>query len=273
MAIPERAEASARPDDSSPPPLHGPLWRGDHPVWSASVGPVEVRFVGRGLGGTRAAILRRVEGREIPVAEAKQVHSDGVLAVGPRGVPGGDDLHDEQGGERSGKVEGDALWTDVPGIALSVITADCVPVLLAERGGDRIAAVHAGWRGLVAGVIPRAIEALGAPPGSLDAWIGPAIGICCYEVGEDVAAAVVGASAPRVMRETPGRPHVRPHLDLAAAARHQLERAGVEAIRGVDACTHCDPERLWSYRREGPGGGRNVAYVWRRDPETPSAGG
>ena len=263
MAIPERAEESVRADAPSTPPLDGPIWRGDHPVWAASAGPVEVRFVGRGLGGTRAAILRRVEGREIPVAEAKQVHSDGVLAVSPDGVAGGDDLydglHDERGGERSGQVEGDALWTDVPGIALSVITADCVPVLLAERGGDRIAAVHAGWRGLIAGVIPRALETLGARPESLDAWIGPAIGVCCYEVGDDVAAAVVGAAAPHVMRSTPERPH----LDLTAAARHQLETAGVEAIRTVGACTHCDPERLWSYRREGPGGGRNVAYVWR----------
>lgn len=267
MAIPARAEDASRPEGSSPPPLDGPTWHGDHPVWTASVGPVEVRFVGRGLGGTRAAILRRVEGRELPVAEAKQVHSDGVLEVGPGGI-GTDAMEDEHGGERSGQVEGDALWTDRSGIALSVISADCVPILLAERDGDRIAAVHAGWRGLVAGVIRRAIEALGAAPGSLDAWIGPAIGACCYEVGDDVAAAVVGASGSHVMvpgePDPKGGPSGRPHVDLTAAARHQLGAAGVEAVRTVDACTHCDPERLWSYRREGPGSGRNVAYVWRR---------
>lgn len=266
MVLRDSAQPASPPEPSAPPPLDGPIWRGDHPVWTASVGPVEVRFVGRGLGGTRAAILRRVEGREIPVAEAKQVHSDGVLAIDPEGVE--QDADDTRGGERSGRVEGDALWTDRPGIALSVITADCVPVLLAERDGDRIAAVHAGWRGLVAGVIARAIETLGAPPELLDAWIGPAIGTCCYEVGDDVAAAVVGATAPHVM--VPGETDAesgasgRPHLDLTAAARHQLGAAGLEAVRTVEACTHCDPERLWSYRREGPGGGRNVAYVWRR---------
>ena len=228
--------------EPSAPPLAGPDWRANHPVWSASVGPVEVRFVGRGLGGTRQAILRRVEGTEMPVSQAKQVHKDDVL----RGEPG------EVG-------EGDALWTDQPGVALSVISADCVPVLLAERGGERIAAVHAGWRGIVAGVIPRAIAVLGAAPETLDAWVGPSIGACCYEVEDDVAVAVVSATASHVMHD--GEP--RPHVDLQAAARYQLETAGVTAIRAVGECTRCEPEHLWSYRREGPGGGRNLAYVWR----------
>ena len=247
MAIPDRAPSAARSGTPVPSPVEGPVWRGDYPVWTASEGRVEVRFVGRGLGGTRSAILRRVEGEEIPVAEAKQVHSDRVLRA-TAGVVG----------------EGDALWTDRAGLALSVITADCVPVILAERDGDRIAAVHAGWRGLVAGVIPRAIQALGAPPGELDAWLGPAIGPCCYEVGDDVAAAGVGATSPGVMSDGERFAGERPHLDLSAAARHQLAAAGIGAPRVVDRCTHCDPERLWSYRREGPGGGRNVAYVWRR---------
>lgn len=253
MAIRERADPTSlsqpRETSSIPLSIKGPVWCGNHPVWTASKGDLQIRFVGRGLGGTRPAILRRVEGEELPVAQAKQVHSDTVLSTRA--------LESVEVGE------GDALWTDRRGLVLSVITADCVPILLAEEGGDRIAAVHAGWRGIVSGVVPRTIEALGAARGSLEAWIGPSIGVCCYEVGEDVAAAVVGATSSRVMQTGEGTGE-RPHLDLAAAARHQLAEAGVESMHTVAACTHCDPERLWSYRREGSGVGRNLAYVWRR---------
>ena len=227
-------------------PVGGPSSEGSHPVWQASIGAVEVRFVGKGLGGTRTAILRQVEGRELPVAQAKQIHSDRVLAARP-GYAG----------------RGDALWTDQAGLALSVITADCVPLLLAAPGHGRVAAVHAGWRGIVAGVVERVVDALGVPPNELDAWIGPAIGVCCYEVGEDVAERVVEATGPEVV--APGRrlgPGRRPHLDLPGAARHQLTRAGVPAPRVVVRCTRCDGDRLWSYRREGRGAGRNVAYIW-----------
>lgn len=226
--------------------MAGPHPAGGHPVWAASGGAVEVRFVGRGAGGTRAEILARAEGRTLPVAQAKQVHAERVLAA-----------HDGFVGE------GDALWTDRPGLALSVITADCVPLLLAARDGGRIAAVHAGWRGIVAGVVERTLDALGVPADELDAWIGPAIGVCCYEVSEEVAQRVAAASGPGVLAPGdllgPGR---RPHLDLPGAVRHQLVRAGVAPPRVVVRCTRCDGERLWSYRREGAGGGRNVAYVW-----------
>lgn len=224
------------------PPVAEPVWRGGYPVWEAAAGGVEVRFVGRGLGGTRTAIFERAAGRELPVAQAKQVHSDRVLAA-REGFCG----------------RGDALWTGQPGLALSVITADCVPLLLA--GGGRAAAVHAGWRGVVAGVVERAVAALGVAPGELAAWIGPAIGVCCYEVGEEVAERVAAASQPGVVAPGAGRGG-RPHLDLAGAVRHQLVHAGVPEPRIVLRCTRCDPERLWSYRREGDGVGRNIAYVW-----------
>lgn len=241
MVISEPAAVAAPPSTS---PIEGPVWQGNHPIWSASTSTVEVRFVGRGLGGTRAAILRRVEGRELPVAQAKQVHSDRVLAA------------------QEGDVgEGDALWTDRRDLALSVITADCVPLVLAPRDGGRIAAVHAGWRGIVAGIVPRTIEALETAPEELEAWIGPSIGVCCYEVGDEVAAAVADASSSLIVT-THGAE--RPHVDLVGAVRHQLDVAGVAMPRMVRRCTHCDPERLWSYRREGAGGGRNVTYVWRR---------
>lgn len=234
----------------APTEVAGPGFQGHHPVWKTSGGGVESRFVGRGLGGTRTAILRQVEGRELRVAQAKQIHSERVLAARP-GYVG----------------RGDALWTDRPGLALSVITADCVPVLLAAPDRRRIAAVHAGWRGITAGVIERAVEALAAPPDEIEAWIGPAIGVCCYEVGEDVAEQVVAATGPAVVAPPPlqgpdGTAGGRPHLDLPGAARHQLVRAGVPEPRVVIRCTRCDDENLWSYRREGSGVGRNVAYVW-----------
>jgi len=229
----------------------------EYPSWSDREGCVEVRFVGRGSERSREATLAAVEPGAPPVAALRQVHSARVVEVDTGGPAG----------------EGDALVTTRPGLALSVITADCVPVLMAlganERGGA-VAAVHAGWRGVVAGVVPAALlrlrEAVGKtragerPP---LAWIGPAIGACCYEVGADVAASVVGSSGVEVAR--PG-PAGKPHLDVARAVELQLRREGVEEVRRFGPCTRCHPELLWSYRREGAKAGRNIAYVWIRDP-------
>jgi YfiH family protein len=139
------------------------------------------------------------------------------------------------------------------------VTADCVPVLLG--GGSRIAAVHAGWRGIAAGIVGAALTRLGVPGRELIAWLGPAIGACCYEVGDEVAREVAAASGSAVVADGP---RGRPHLDLAAAVAAQLRRGGVEQLRTVDRCTRCDDGRLWSYRREGPEAGRNVAFVWLR---------
>lgn len=203
-----------------------------HWVWSDRKGDVEVRFTGRGPAGGRDEILARVEPEAPPVAWAKQIHSATVLPAHP-GHCG----------------EGDALFGDAPDLALSVVTADCVPVLLAGPNG--LAAVHAGWRGLVGGVIPAALEKLG---GAETAWIGPTIGPCCYEVGEEVA--------EQFPAEAVVRGGSKPHLDLVAAALLQLQ--GVEDVRRVGICTRCAADELYSYRREGKGVGRNVAFIWRR---------
>jgi YfiH family protein len=212
---------------------------GPYPCWRGGRGDIEARFVGRGPAADREAILEAIGAPGLAVAWTRQVHG----ATLREGRPGG-------------CGEGDALSTDESGLALSISTADCVPVLLAAP--RRIAAVHAGWRGLVARVLAPAVAALG-DPGSIHAWIGPAIGQCCYEVGDEVAAAVVAASTPEIAR--PG-PRGRPLLDLAAAARAQLEAAGVSSIELIVSCTQCDP-RWWSYRRDGKGAGRNLALVWR----------
>jgi YfiH family protein len=221
--------------------IEGPFQEGGHWVWRARQGDVEVRFAGRGPTGEREDVLNRIEAQAPPVAWAKQIHS----AIALPAQPG-----------RCG--EGDAVYGGAPDLALSVVTADCVPVLLAGPDG-RLAAVHAGWRGLMGGVIAETLKAAGGGPG-WTAWIGPSIGPCCYEVGEEVAEQVAGASGPEVVIANPGS---KPHLDLVAAARRQLTDAGVAEIHSVAACTRCDSERLYSYRREGKGAGRNIAFLWR----------
>jgi YfiH family protein len=218
---------------------------------------VAVRFTGRGAvpRPPRREVLAALEprwdeGEKKPpeVAWAEQIHSARVLEASA-GSCG----------------EGDALVADRPGLALSVVTADCVPVLLAscDRGGP-IAAVHAGWRGIAAEIVARTLDRLAVPAASLVAWIGPAIGPCCYEVGPDVAERVARVSTPDAVRPSPDSAAVpgNPHLDLRRAVRAQLEAAGVEDVRSVECCTRCHPRELWSYRREGERAGRNYSFVW-----------
>jgi YfiH family protein len=153
------------------------------------------------------------------------------------------------------------LVTVAVGLALSVITADCVPVLLATAEGH-LAAIHAGWRGIAGGIVPVAARELPRDGQQVRAWIGPAIGPCCYEVEGDVARAVAEASSAEAVVPGAGRDG-RPHLDLRLAVRHQLEREGFPSPRRLGPCTRCHPEWLHSYRGSGPAAGRNVAFIWR----------
>jgi polyphenol oxidase len=219
--------------------------RGEHTVWrdhwtQGAGRSVQVRFVGNGGAAERGAILQTLEPAAPPVAWAKQIHSG-------RHLPG----------EEGFCGEGDALITDRTDLALTVITADCVPILVA--GETHLAAIHAGWRGIVARIAENTVTALPEAPDRLTAWIGPSIGACCYEVDDDVAARVVAASTPAIA--TPG-PAGKPHLDLIAAVAHQLTDLGITEIRQVERCTRCHPAELASYRREGRGAGRNLAVVW-----------
>jgi len=218
---------------------------------------VEVRFVGRGPVARPAheELLEALEPEPPRVAWAKQIHSARVLAAASPGDCG----------------EGDALVSTQTGLALAVVTADCVPILLAshEPGGP-IAAVHAGWRGIAAGIVAATLARMEdtwqAPAPALTAWIGPAIGPCCYEVGEEVAERVARAAAdPRVIRPNPDPARPNPHLDLHEAVRSQLAQAGVSDVRTVELCTRCHPAEVWSYRREGQRAGRNFGFLWIRD--------
>ncbi len=231
--------------------ITGPQLAGGHWVWRSRQGPVHVVFAGRGPAHERDEVLHRVA-RDAPadLAWARQIHSAVVLPA-----------------QAGGCGEGDALWTDRVGLALSVITADCVPVVLAGPGG--IAAVHAGWRGLVNGVIPATLCELSGDLSEWTAWIGPAIGACCYEVGEEVASQVVAVSDPAVA--VPG-PSDKPHLDLPGVARRQLEAAGVGKIVWLVRCTQCDAKTLSSYRRNGKRAGRNIAFIWRAPEASASPG-
>ena len=147
------------------------------------------------------------------------------------------------------------------GRVLAVLTADCLPVVFASRDGAAIGIAHAGWRGLAAGVLERTIAALGVPPGDLVAWLGPAIGPAAFEVGAEVRAAFVAVAAEDAVAFVPNA-RGRWQADLGALARLRLARAGLDAITASGLCTHADPDRFYSHRRD-PAAGRQATLVWR----------
>ncbi|MEE2778314.1 MAG: peptidoglycan editing factor PgeF [Acidobacteriota bacterium] len=214
--------------------------REGHWCWPAVARCAELRFYGRATFGEESAIETDLRNAGLAIAYLRQKHTARVVSVAAAGDAGA----------------ADALITTRPGLALRIATADCVPILLVGEGV--VAAVHAGWRGIAADIVGRTLDQW--PDKALPrAVIGPAIGPCCYEVGDDVARDVADASTPQVVVEGPSD---QPHLDLHRAVMDQLARAGVDRIDSVPACTRCEPERLWSYRREGPRAGRNLAFVW-----------
>jgi YfiH family protein len=157
-----------------------------------------------------------------------------------------------EAGERG--REGDGLWTDEPGVPMLKVTADCLPIALARRNGEKpaLALLHAGRLGLLQGIVEAGVAALG---GRLAAVIGPGIGPCCYEVGEDIADTYRTRFGAEALR---GR-----NLDLWTVAEHVLRAAGVESVERLDLCTACDPVRFFSHRRDGPITGRQgvIGYV------------
>ncbi len=157
-------------------------------------------------------------------------------------------------------IAADGAWTDQPGQVAVVLCADCLPVLLADRKGSVVAAVHAGWRGLAAGVLEQAVAALPVSAGELSAWIGPGIGQDSFEVGAEVIEALdAGGSIPSGAAR--GNQRGRFQLDLKATARARLARAGVDDIADAGQCTHTDEDRFFSHRRDGTTG-RMAALIW-----------
>jgi YfiH family protein len=209
------------------------------PGWEAFVGLIAA-FGTRDAAPPATITVRQVHGRAVAVCD--------------RLSPG-----------EHADVHADALVATEPGVLVAVKTADCVPVLLTSpRRAERwTAAVHAGWRGAAHGVIEAAVRdaaSRGLDPTTLHAAVGPSIGPCCYEVGEDVASNFRRLDLPVVA----GR--AKPHLDLASIARELLARAGLGRANIVVCapCTRCHPERYHSYRVAGPGAGRQLSWIgWR----------
>ena len=171
------------------------------------------------------------------MASMKQIHSAVALVAGEPGCIG----------------EGDALLTGEPGVAVSVRTADCFPILLADPKTHTVAAIHAGWRGTVSGVVRTSLDRMrsefGTDPENIYAAIGPGIGACCYEVGIEVARQFGKAEAGT--------------LDLAVENRNQLIAAGLkpDKIEQVGGCTFCQPAQFFSWRRDHDAAGRMVSFI------------
>ena len=177
-----------------------------------------------------------------------QVHGNRVVKLGS------DDF-------AAGEPAADAVIGDQPGDLCVIRTADCVPVLLCARDGAEIAAIHAGWRGLAAGVIDATVSRMAAAPSELLAWIGPAIGQASFEVGAEVRESFAGAgfdTEGRFMSNDRGRWQA----DLFGLAADRLRTIGVTAVYGERICTFEDPERFFSFRRDGSTG-RLLNFVFR----------
>jgi len=163
-------------------------------------------------------------------------------------------------GGRVARPAADAVIACRPESVCAVLTADCLPLLICDRQGRRAAAVHAGWRGLAAGVIEATLSALGASCEDLLVWLGPAIGPAAFAVGGEVRAAFLAVN-PEVTSAFQAGPGGKWFADLFALARHRLARAGVTQVYGGTDCTYSDPERFFSYRRDGVTG-RMASLIW-----------
>ncbi len=163
----------------------------------------------------------------------------------------------------SGAPEADASISDRPGVVCAIMTADCMPVLLADTRGHVVGAAHAGWRGLAAGVLENTVEAMRkAGADRLVAWLGPGIGPNAFEVGDDVRQAFsrLGAPAAQAFQSIDGVAG-KYHADLPMLARLALTQAGVAAVSGGSECTVSDPSQFYSYRRDRVTG-RMVSLIW-----------
>lgn len=152
----------------------------------------------------------------------------------------------------------DAAWTARPGKVVAIQTADCLPLLIAHGEGELVAGVHAGWRGLAAGIIEKTLEALPTRADELHAWIGPGICRDCYQVGAEVRSAFVDADPSDARAFEPDGKRWR--VDLKAIAADRLSRAGV-AVTDAGRCTCCEPGQFYSFRRDGTTG-RMASLIW-----------
>lgn len=160
-------------------------------------------------------------------------------------------------------VEADASWSATPGVACAIMTADCLPALFCDRAGTRVAAAHAGWRGLAAGVLEATLDALALPADQVLVWLGPAIGAQAFEVGAEVREAFIAQHPQAAEAFSPCHNAGKFMADIYQLARIRLAARGVTAVYGGDFCTYNDP-RFYSYRRAAQTG-RFASLIWLGD--------
>jgi polyphenol oxidase len=235
------------PDWPSPPRVRAlSTWRSG----GTSLAPFASLNLGDHVGDSAAAVAlnraRLIAAAALPAEPVwlRQVH--------------GADVADLDAGVPAGAV--DAALTREAGRVCAILTADCLPVLFATESGTAVAAAHAGWRGLAAGVLEATVTALAAAPQSLLAWIGPGIGAAHYEVGAEVRAELMRGdiTAEAAFAENSRGRYM---ADLALLTRRRLQKLGLVRIYGGSDCTYADAERYFSHRRDGRTG-RQATLIW-----------
>ncbi len=202
----------------------------------------------------RERFLRAIGITHDRLFEQRQVHGAAIREISLGDRP-----------EAIANVEGDGLIARVTEYGVAARTADCVPILIGHPPSGHVAAVHAGWRGAVAGIVPAAVEALAHDPTRLVVAIGPHIRVGAFEIGEEVAAEMERAAG---VEEVIDRTGPKPHGNLAALVRIQLRNRGVpdHSIDDVGGCTHTEDDRFFSHRRDRGQTGRHLSVIIARDP-------
>lgn len=251
---PETAATWMRPEWPAPPGV-GALMSTRAGGWSQP--PYDSLNLGDHVGDAPQAVQRNrarfIEAVQAAPVFLRQVHGTKVVHVRP-----------QDAGSRV-PIEADAALATEPGVACTVMVADCLPVLLAASNGRAVAAAHAGWRGLAAGVLDQAVaelcRAADCPASQLMAWLGPCIGPGRFEVGEDVRQAFIETQEAGATRFRAGEREGKWWADLPGLARDRLRAAGVMQVSGGRWCTVEDGSRFFSFRRDGVTG-RMAAAVW-----------
>ena len=240
-----------------------------HPDWPAPAG-VHAVVVTRHAPGVSRAPFGRCNLGSRSGDDPGHVAANRAGLVAALGLPSapcwlhqvhGTTVHDADAASDAVEPLADAAVTRRAGVVLAILTADCLPVLFVSRDGSVVAAAHAGWRGLAAGVLEATLGALRVPADEVLCWLGPSVGKRSYEVGEDVRAAFI-ADDPAVVDAFAETRRGHWNCDLAALAVRRLQRAGVASIHGGGFDTWAD-SRFHSYRRDGSRSGRFATLIWR----------
>lgn len=167
--------------------------------------------------------------------------------------------------DQTGCVEADAQWTPQRHTPLAILTADCLPVVIAAKDASCVGIAHAGWRGLSTGIVESLLTTLPLAPAQLFAWLGPAISVNAYEVGNEVRQCLLRTQGEEAMHYFKSSARTTDHwmADLPGLATLILRRAGIDAITTCGSCTVAQPHDFFSHRRDGPATGRMATLVWR----------